>query len=52
MPITPAFPENPICVTALENKLDAKAYEQGLAARPGAGNETETPLVERQTKKP
>ena len=41
----PLFPRIPAAVTALENKLDAKAYEQGLAARPGAGNETETPLV-------
>ena len=39
----PLFPRIPSAVTALENKLDAKAYEQGLAARPGAGNET--PLV-------
>jgi len=43
---SPLFPRIPASVTALESKLDAEAYEQGLAARPGAGNETETPMEE------
>jgi len=41
---SPLFPKVPNAVTVLENKLDAEAYEQGLADREGAGNETETPL--------
>jgi len=42
----PLFPRIPAAVTTLENKLDAEAYEQGLADMERAGNETETPLVE------
>lgn len=40
----PLFPRIPAAVTTLENKLDAEAYAQGLAARPGTGNETENLL--------
>ncbi|WP_440945943.1 NosD domain-containing protein [Methanosarcina sp. T3] len=43
---SPLYPKIQAAVTALENKLDAEAYEQGLADREGAGNETETPLEE------
>ncbi|KKH48570.1 nitrous oxide reductase family maturation protein NosD [Methanosarcina sp. 1.H.A.2.2] len=45
---SPLFPKVPNAVTSLESKLDAEAYEQGLADREGAGNETGTP-VEEQT---
>jgi parallel beta-helix repeat protein len=44
---SPLFPKVPSAVAALESKLDAGAYEQGMAAREEAGNETLTP-VERQ----
>jgi len=43
---SPLYPKVPAAVTALENELDAEAYEQGLADREGAGNVTETPLEE------
>lgn len=42
----PLYPKVKTAVTALENKLDAEAYEQGLTEREGAGNVTETPLEE------
>ncbi|AKB22993.1 nitrous oxide reductase family maturation protein NosD [Methanosarcina sp. WH1] len=41
---SPLFPKVPGAVTTLENKLDAGAYDQGLADREGTGNETESPL--------
>ncbi len=44
---SPLFPKVPSAVTALENKLDAEAYENGMAAREGAVNETVAP-VERE----
>lgn len=41
---SPLYPKVPAAVTALENELDAEAYEQGLEDREGAANVTETPL--------
>lgn len=41
---SPLFPKVPSGVTALESKLDAEAYEQGMAAREEAVNETVTPV--------
>ncbi|MCC4772180.1 cell surface protein [Methanosarcina sp. DH2] len=43
---SPLFPRVPGAITAFDNKLDAEAYEQGMAAREETGNETETPLEE------
>jgi parallel beta-helix repeat protein len=43
---SPLYPKVPAAVTALENELDAKAYEQGMADREEAVNVTETPLEE------
>lgn len=43
---SPLFPKVPSAVTALENKLDAEAYELGMETRGMEGNETETPAGE------
>lgn len=43
---SPLFPKVPNAVKALENKLDAQAYELGMETRSVEGNETETPAGE------
>ncbi|MHC1755709.1 MAG: NosD domain-containing protein [Methanosarcina sp.] len=43
---SPLFPRVPGAITALDSKLDAEAYEQGMAAREETENETEIPAVE------
>ncbi|KKH37719.1 right-handed parallel beta-helix repeat-containing protein [Methanosarcina mazei] len=43
---SPLFPKIPSAVTALENKLDAEAYELGMETRGVEVNETENPAGE------